>query len=208
MSQWNQILREENYSSEEPDDFVVRFVCPLQRRNIRILDLGCGAGRHVVYAAAEGFAVYGVDTSEMGLKMTRGRLRNRNLHGHLVKCSMMFLPFVESCFDIVVCTRAIYHQKLGYIQNTVHEIHRVLMENGVVLVDFLSKRTYSYGKGSKIEDNTFMECRGTEKDVIHHFADKKELKKLFENFRIGSIKLREKTIDGKLRSRLIVQATK
>jgi ubiquinone/menaquinone biosynthesis C-methylase UbiE len=208
MSQWNQILRDENYNSEEPDDFVTRFVDPLQRRNVRILDLACGAGRHVVYAAAEGFAVYGVDTSEMGLVMTRERLRNRNLSGHLAKCSMNFLPFVESCFDIVVCTRAIYHQKLAHIQNTVHEIHRILMENGVVLVDFLSKRTYSYGKGSKIEDNTFMEQHGTEKDVIHHFTDKKELKKIFKNFRIGSIKPCEKMIDGKLRSRLTVQAMK
>lgn len=209
MSKWDQILPEKVYSTEEPDEFVVDFVGFLRKRNRPIvLDLACGAGRHAIYMAEQGLEVNGADISATGLKMAKERLRKRGLEAALVKSAMNYLPYLDSCFDAVICTRAIYHQKLAAIQKTLLETRRVLRKNGTVLIDFLSRRTYSFGKGDEIEENTFVETEGHEKGVIHHFADKKELRRLFNDFKVLSIELHEKEVEGKLRSRLIVQAMK
>jgi hypothetical protein len=71
----------------------------------------------------------------------------------------------------------------------------------------LSKRTYRYGKGEKVEEDTFVDQEGTEKEVIHHFTDEEEIRHLFKDFHIINLELWEKEIEGKLLSRWILTAT-
>lgn len=208
MTEWDQILREKWYSQEEPEELAVNFAANLQRRRkIRVLDLGCGAGRHLVYMATQGFDTYGVDISKTGLNQTKERLRRRKAESNLVKCDMKMLPYVDSCFGAVISLNTLYHQKLEGIQQTVSEIHRVLKKEGLVLINFLSKRTFSHAKGVEIEEGTFVEQQGIEKGVLHHFVDEEEIRSLFEKFKIVDLTLSEKVVEGKLRSRWIVQAT-
>jgi len=209
VTEWNQILREEWYRPEEPEEVVVNFVTSLKMKNqkLRALDLGCGAGRHLIYVATQGFEAHGIDISETGLNLTRDRLRKRNLEAHIVKCTMNQLPYVDSCFDAVISLHTIYHQKLEGIQETTSEIHRILKKNGLLLINFLTKRTYSYGKGAEVEENTFVEQEGAERGVLHHFTDEEEIQRLFENFKIINLKLNEKEVEGKLRSRWTLVAT-
>jgi ubiquinone/menaquinone biosynthesis C-methylase UbiE len=200
-------LPEKVYSPEEPDDSVVKFIDALLERNAKtILDLACGAGRHVAYMAKQGLDTNGADISDIGLKLTLERLRKQELKAALVKCDMKHLPYRDFSIDAVICMRAIYHQELKEIQETILEIRRVLKKSGSVLVDFLSKRTYSYGKGAETEKDTFIETEGHEKDVLHHFTDEPEIEHLFRDFEIIKVTLREREVDGKLRSRWTVQA--
>ena len=37
----------------------------------KVLDLACGAGKHLVYLAKQGFEVYGLDISAQGVKMSK-----------------------------------------------------------------------------------------------------------------------------------------
>jgi ubiquinone/menaquinone biosynthesis C-methylase UbiE len=208
VSEWNQILREKRYSKEEPDESVVNFVSLLKKGNkkLRVLDLGCGAGRHQVYMASQGIETHGIDLSETGLNLTKERLKQQKLESHLIKCDMNSLPYVSFCFDAVISLHTIYHQRLKGIQKVISEIRRVLKTEGFLLVNFLSKRTYSYGKGVEIEEDTFIEQEGAEKGVIHHFADEEEVKRLFSSFKIVDLKLIEWKVDDKLSSRWMLIA--
>jgi ubiquinone/menaquinone biosynthesis C-methylase UbiE len=209
LTEWDRILPEKAYSPEEPDKTVVDFAGSLRRSNkMRVLDLACGGGRHAVYMSEKGVEVTAVDISWAGLEMTRGRLNSEDLTAGLVRSVMNTLPFDDSVFDAVICTRAIHHQRLKAIQETVFEMRRVLRKDGMVLIDFLSKRTHSYGKGVEIENGTFIETEGHEKGLMHHFTDEDELQRLFEGFRILTIDLHETNVEGKLRSRLTVKALK
>jgi cyclopropane fatty-acyl-phospholipid synthase-like methyltransferase len=146
MAEWNQILGNEIYSPEEPDDFVTHFLSKLNKKQkTRILDLGCGRGRHVAYAVTHGFEAHGIDASGTGLRATKKKIQDAD--AYLVKCDMRMFPYKRSCFDIVISLRTVYHQTFDGIQRTVSEIKRILNKDGTVLIDFLSKRTYSYGKG-------------------------------------------------------------
>jgi len=210
VTKWNQILREEWYSQEEPDELVTNMVTLLKKKKktLRILDLGCGAGRNLVFMANQGFEAHGIDISETGLNLTKERLKKRNLGAHVVKGEMTVLPYINSCFNTVTCLFTIYHQKLEGIRTTISEIHRILKKQGILLINFQSKRSHKYRKGVRIEKDTFADRNGPEKGVIHHFSDEEEIMKLLKGFKTINIDLRErKSADGYLQSRLIVTAT-
>jgi ubiquinone/menaquinone biosynthesis C-methylase UbiE len=209
LTEWDRILPERTYSPEEPDETVVSFAGSLHRRRKEAtLDLACGAGRHVVYLARQGFTVTGADISRTGLKMTRKKLEETRLTAALVRSAMNSLPFSDSSFDTVICTRAIYHQRLRGIQQTLSEIRRVLRKGGLIMIDFLSKRTHSHAKGVEVEAETFIETEGHERGIVHHYTDREELQRLFIEFRIISVDLNETEFEGRLRSRFTVQASR
>ena len=210
MTEWNQILQEKWYSQEEPDELVVSFVAFLKKKNKKanVLDLGFGAGRNLIYMASQRFMVHGLEISNTGINFTEERLKKRNLKACVVKGDMHSLPYISSSFDAVICLFTIYHQKLKGIQKTIFEIHRVLRKDGILLTNFHSKRSGMYGKGVKVEKDTFIRQNGAEKGVVHHFTDEEEIVKLLKDFKNVSIELREqKSANGYLQSRLIVTAT-
>jgi ubiquinone/menaquinone biosynthesis C-methylase UbiE len=209
MVEWNQILQRKEYSRETPDEIVINFAQTLKRRKAkRVLDLGCGAGRHIIHLATQGFEMYGADISETGLKLTKKRLKSRKLKAEILKCDMKSMPYADFSFNAVVCVKTIYHQRLKEIQKTISEVHRVLKEKGLFLVDFQSKRSSKYGKGIKVEENTFMQESGPEKGVLHHFVNENELCRLLKGFSIVDLKAEEEMIKDYLRSHIIVLAEK
>jgi len=209
MTEWNQILQRNEYKPENPDEMVINLASILKDRKAkRILDLGCGAGRHVIYLAEREFESYGSDISDTGLKLTIKRLESRKLEAEIIKCDMKLIPYTNSYFDAAICVRTIYHQKLKEIQETISEIHRVLKKKGLLLANFHSKRSSKYGKGTKIEEDTFMQENGPEKGVLHHFVNENELNELLRNFKIVELDAREKMIGSYLRSGFIVLAEK
>jgi len=208
MVEWDQILLRREYHPESPDRIVVDLISILARRRAqRVLDLGCGAGRHVTYLAESGFTTYGADLSDTGLKLTKKRLGSRKIDAEIIKCDMKSLPYIQSCFDAVVCVQTIYHQTLKGIRETVSEIHRIQKKGGLLLANFHSKRSSKYGKGMEVEEDTFKQENGPEKGVLHHFFEENELRELLGHFRVD-VEVIEKKIGNYLQSRFIVLAEK
>lgn len=64
---WNHLFKKERHQLKYPKEHVVRFIFTQfprnlkERSNFKILDLGCGAGSHVVFLAREGFQTHATD---------------------------------------------------------------------------------------------------------------------------------------------------
>ena len=154
----------------------------------KILDLGCGTGRHSIFLARKGFLVYATDISQTGLTIAREKAKSLNLDNiHFQQHDMRNIPYRDSFFDAVLCIWTIYHGTLDEIRKTVGEIYRVLTLNGTFITDFLSIDDSTYGSGREIERNTFIGDKKTEEDVPHHYFNREELMQLFAEF--GQLKI-------------------
>jgi SAM-dependent methyltransferase len=67
----------------------------------RILDVGCGPGRHALELAAAGFAVTGIDVSRRFLDIAAEDARERGLHLSLFEIDAREMPFDDE-FDAVI----------------------------------------------------------------------------------------------------------
>lgn len=78
----------------------------------RLLEVGCGQGPYVAWAARHGFpAVVGVDLSPLILLEAQKRVRGESdpERVHLVAADAAALPFRRGVFDVILCTQVIEH---------------------------------------------------------------------------------------------------
>ena len=67
------------YPSEPVIRFVARNYYNRERKDVKILDFGCGTGRHTWYLAREGFDTYAFDGSKSAIERVRSRLESDGL---------------------------------------------------------------------------------------------------------------------------------
>ncbi len=123
-------------SRSEPWPEVLSFTTTLPA-DARILDAGCGNGRHARALAAIGHRVVGVDFARnlliIGRRGSRGRLWGRDIDW--VQGEVTTLPLHDACVDAALCVAVLHH--LPSADERVHalrEIRRVLIPGGRLFV--------------------------------------------------------------------------
>lgn len=177
-----------------PVPFVMKEVPRFKRHKIKnVLDLGCGMGRPCVHLAEKGFAIVGMDFSKSALRIAGAWARKKKLRDVRLVCgAMTHLPFRDGCFDAVVSVSVIIHAIKKNIEKTAAEIYRVLREKGLLLTNLTSVRDPRYGKGEKLEYNTFRILEAFEDkrfEEIHHFFTKKEAQEMFSRWKDSKVTL-------------------
>jgi len=88
----------------------------------RLLDLGCGTGRHVVGFARRGFDVTGVDLSAFMINESAEKLRAEGLDAELIHGNVMDLrEIAPGPFDYAICM----FSTLGMIDTQAHRLNLV-----------------------------------------------------------------------------------
>ncbi len=197
MPTWDELFKREEFRAREPYHGVLRFAKLLKEKGLRrVLDLGCGAGRHLVYLAREGFQVHGIDIAETGLEHARRWLEREGLTAELKRSDMAEIPYPDRFFDAAISIAVIYHGTLEKMRRTIGEVHRVLRPGGLALLTFKSKRSFRYGRGVEIEPDTFIPDIGEDAGVPHHYSDRDEVEALLKGFRILEINHMERIFQG------------
>lgn len=70
-------------------------------RSLKIIDIGCGTGRHAIELAKRGYSVTGVDLSESQLKRAREKAKESGVTIGFQKHDARKLPFAEE-FDLAI----------------------------------------------------------------------------------------------------------
>lgn len=138
---WDALHAQRRFRPTYPSEAVVRFLaCRFPGEGARLLDLGCGAGRHLALMADQRHEAVGVDTSAEGLRWARHWLNARfwqhdwDEMPQLVRGTMVDLPFAEASFDGAVAYGVLYYGTAATFTAAVEELHRVLRPGGWALL--------------------------------------------------------------------------
>jgi SAM-dependent methyltransferase len=108
------------------------------RATDRVIDLGCGTGRHVLELAKSPGNILGADLSRHDIRIGRFLLEIMRREGdvrarvHWLQTAGERLPFVDGAFDRVVCTETLEHVDDDAV--LARELVRVLKPGGILAV--------------------------------------------------------------------------
>lgn len=195
MKQWDKIFKRSGKVFTKVQEDIPSVVKLFKKHNVkRVLDLGCGSGRHLVYLAKRGFDVYGIDIAKHGIKIAANCLKKENLKAHL-KVGDIYkkLPYKSNFFDAIISTATLHHNKIENIRKLIKEMERILKPKGLIFITVAKKRSKKeipkekLWKIKMIAPRTFIPLTHDEKGLIHYWFNKKILKKEFKNFKIYDI---------------------
>jgi SAM-dependent methyltransferase len=201
MTSWDELYQNEQYRDRVPYPLVIELEKILRpHKPLQILDLGCGAGRHLVFLTKSGHKVIGMDRSPIGLFHAQQKAEMEGFFATLSRADMTRIPFANESFDAILSINVIFHNPLHLMRKTINEIFRLLRPGGIAVITFQSTRSHRWGNGEMIEPNTYIPNIGLDKGVIHHFSTFQELGVELEQFVIRRIQLNESVEEGQVRS--------
>ena len=112
-----------------------------EAKGFQTLDIGCGAGRHLLPLARSGLNPTGVDLSTELLEAAHLALTTAGIEVQLVRADMRSLPFEDKTFNLITN----FFTSFGYFDSDdehlqlLKEWRRVLKENGKLFLDYLNR---------------------------------------------------------------------
>ena len=187
---WDRAYKEKGRLWTVPQEDIPKLAREWKKKGVkRILDVGCGTGRHLVYLAKKGFEMYGIDIAEHGLKIARKWLKEEGLKANIKKGDIYnTLPYPDEFFDAIISIKTINHGKIEWIRKCIKEMSRVLKVGGYIFVTVhkhQAKKNIPKDKlyGIKwIAPRTYIILGGPDKGVPHYRFNKNILIREFRPY--------------------------
>lgn len=193
---WESVYNKKHESREDPQNEVIPLHDLFQKNKIqKILDLGCGGGRHLIYFARLGYRVSGIDIASGAVKLSQEWLSKEGLQAELACGDMIRLPWPDHSFDAVISIRVIEHNQLADIQKIMKEVYRVTKSGGFFFANLKKYppwKEWKEGKFAQINHHVYAPTEGDEKDIIHYFFTLDELKEILADISVINIEEDEK----------------
>lgn len=157
----------------------------------RVLDFGCGLGRHSIYFAKQGFKVNAFDLSEEGTSHLVSWAEKEGLNIEVRVADMLELPYEAESFDCLFAYHVVSHTDTKGMLKILGEIERVLRPGGEIYLSLCSKETWSFKEAGypKLDENTVVKTgEGPEKGIPHFYVDLEDILQIFHNFEIERIR--------------------
>lgn len=183
---WDKIYSEGKALNRYPFDQVVSFLYRNYSREkprsaTKILEIGCGAGNNLWFAAREGFDTSGVDGSPSAIAFARQRFADENLKGDLRVADFIHLPFDDNSFDFVIDREALTCSGTSAAKKTIAEVHRVLATGGQFFFNPYSDHHSSHVSGKPGSDDLTIDITGG--TLVHigpiRFYGKRDILEMF-----------------------------
>lgn len=187
---WDTVYSRNFMTNWYPNENIIRFCARLIQKRLtydkveikkkikRVLDLGCGNGRHAIYFAREGMEACGIDISSTAIEWARDWAKREGFAIDFQVGNIAELPYPDQHFDVVVSHGVLDHIPMADARRAVAEVARVLTPKGLFYLDLKSADDADFGVGEETDKNTFVVTDGFEKGLIQHFFTLEEIHEL------------------------------
>ena len=174
----------------------------------RVLDIGCGVGRHTVYLAGRGFQVTATDNSPTAAAACEENLKRAGLTATVMQLEMTEFPFPDGSFDGIIGSHVIHHCRRATLEQIIAAVTRKLAPGGYFAWATPSTRHCDCGKGIEVEPGTWVDPKHQEGPVPHHYSTAAEVRELLRDYDILSVVEYEYQREGESRFHWRVLARK
>lgn len=177
---------------EPADEFLPEALRWREAGYARVLDLGCGLGRHSIFLASLGMRVCAFDISESALKETAKLAAARSLGGK-VECRQgdaAALPFHPGEFDAVVAFHSMYHTDYPSLIAIIENLRQGLRPGGRAFFTFNSRANPSFlaPSATRVDEHTIICQDEPEVGIPHCYLDADEVPNLLSAWKLLSLR--------------------
>jgi ubiquinone/menaquinone biosynthesis C-methylase UbiE len=112
--------------------------------NGRVLDIGCGAGRHAIYLARRGIRAYGIDRSSVAVEHACRWARQEHLDARFEVGDFGKLPYKDDSFVGAVAWESLFFGATDSVCRGIREVFRVLKPNSSFCLLLKSKDDFRF----------------------------------------------------------------
>jgi len=119
-----------------PHQYISKLSNNFKKRNVKkVLDIGCGSGRHSIFLAKEGFSVTGIDFSPKALQLAGKWASLEEVNVKFIKQNITKkLSFKNETYDACICIDSIHYSSTDEMNKILAESHRILSKNGTIFI--------------------------------------------------------------------------
>lgn len=121
----------EHNAWEDYDKYLFKGIPEDTRKQLKVLEYGCGPGRNIVKYRKSFKRVDGVDISEVLIEKAKQYTQAEKINSSLKTCDGKSIPFDDSSYDSVFSVICLQHIASFEIRDSIlREIYRVLKDDG------------------------------------------------------------------------------
>ncbi|EIJ80525.1 methyltransferase type 11 [Bacillus methanolicus PB1] len=154
--QWEKSYKNKDNFVFYPNEEVIRFTSKYIRKRVglnefidvhnysgnpKVLDLGCGIGRHLIYGLDMNLDMYGIDLSEVAINFARKWAKQNKMvdvDEKIVQGDICNLPWKDHFFNYVITHGVLDSIRFENAKLAVQEVARVLIKGGLFYCDLIS----------------------------------------------------------------------
>lgn len=149
----------------------------------KVLDLGCGLGRHAIAFALAHFSVTATDASATAIQHLAEWTRSLHLSIETKVCKVLDETFPEGIFDVVLSYNVIYHGSRMQFAQAIRYVRKLLKKGGLFFFTCPSRQDGKYGFGELVAPHTYKCTKSVTPGDIHYFTDESDLDELLDGFK-------------------------
>jgi SAM-dependent methyltransferase len=203
---WEEVYRSRAWG-QYPGEDVVRFVAgnfypAKDRAQVRLLEVGSGAGANLWFMAREGFCVHGVEGSETAVRLSRQRLDSecpdwQSVGGRVQVGDMARLPYPDAYFDAVLDVVAACYSSFDKARQIYSELARVSKPGARLFSRTFARGCWGDGTGRQVDQDMWLCSEGHLKGFgATRFTDEAAVPDLLQGWQVDRVERASLTEEG------------
>ena len=159
---------------------LIESLSPIERP--KVLDLGCGLGRHAIAFALARFSVTATDASSAAIQHLNDWASSLQLPIETQVCDVLAPTLSDGDFDVVLSYNVLYHGRREQFAQAIRRVRELLKPRGIFFFTCPSRDDGKYGFGESVAPHTYRCTKSVTPGDTHYFANEEDLAELLFGF--------------------------